>query len=110
MKKIEQVKEIFDIFPNTSSERFKKYLKGENWKIFVFKPFTRDNRIHYPFRIYGKVSGSKFSNYNKQLQWYGGVNYYLDLDTKELIREEYKNELHEAILLHVNLSDLQKIL
>ncbi|TWI01246.1 hypothetical protein IQ05_00819 [Flavobacterium tiangeerense] len=107
MKNIEQIQELFKIFTSDSASQSEVHDKGENWMIAIFKPFVRDNKCHYPFRIYGKVSGSIFPNYNENLQWYGGVNYFLDLDTNELIREEHKNNLHDAITLHINLHELQ---
>lgn len=107
MKKLEQIQEIFKTFSSESASQSEVYNKGENWMILIFKPFIINKKCLYKFRIYGKVSGSIFPNYNENLQWYGGVNYYHDLATNELIREEHKNNLHDAITLHINLHELQ---
>ena len=106
MKKIEQIQEIFKIFDDTSTKRSVMYKKEEDWEILLFRPYVKDNIYHYTFRIYGKVSGSIFPNYNNNLQWYGAVYYNYNTITNELTRHAYENILHEAITLHIDLNKL----
>ena len=104
MKTIEQLLALFSpAKPNQKKNN--EYLSGAHWKIIMYSPFTVDGLVKYTFRIYGKASGSKFSE-NNGLNWCGGVDYYHDPKTNQLKRETYKHELHPVMKLHIVLEEV----
>ncbi len=103
MKTIEEIQEIFKVFIE-SNEHSKEHLQGPNWHITVYKPFEDNGIISYPFRIYGKISGSYFGG---DYRWYGGVTYSYNIKQNSLTRAENENELHPIIVKHVDLQEIQ---
>ena len=97
MKTIEELIILFNFF-NHSKDRFKTIDKCTNWEIVIFRPFERDDKIIHSFRLYGKVSGSRFKEYNDNLQWYAAVDYSFDLKDGKLYRKAYENELPSFII------------
>jgi hypothetical protein len=107
MKSIEEIEHIFSVFKE-GNKRMIDISQGENWKITVFRPFDRNGTRIYSFRLYGEISGSKFEDYNDKPQWCGGVDYLLNLETKELVRSDYEHKLNDIILKHVDVNNLLK--
>jgi hypothetical protein len=103
MKTIEEIQEIFKVFIE-SNEHSKQYLQGSDWHVTVYKPFEDNDIINYPFRIYGKISGSYFGG---DYRWYGGVTYTYNIKENSLTRTENENELHPIIVKHVDLQEIQ---
>ncbi len=101
MKSIENLKTIFDFF-NQNEKSFVEIDKGINWNIIAYRPFERDKKTIYSFRLYGEIDGSVFKDYNNKPQWCAGVDYTFDLNTNKLERKEYEHKLHEAISKKIN--------
>jgi hypothetical protein len=103
MKTIEEIQEIFKVF-NESKEHFIEYLQSTDWNITIIKSYEEEGIISYPFRIYGKISGSYFGG---DYRWYGGVTYTYNIKENSLTRTENENELHPIIVKHVDLQEIQ---
>jgi hypothetical protein len=102
---MKQYSELEIIFSNLikNKSQSEEIEKNENWSISIFRPFERDNIITYHFRLYCKVTNSKFLNYNNKLQYCGDVYYSYNSKTKDVTRNEKVNLLHPIIKTEVNI-------
>ena len=106
MKTIEEIQEIFKVF-NESKEHFIEHIQSTDWNITIFKSYEDEGIISYPFRIYGRTSGSRFGN---DFRWYGGVTYSYDLKKNSLTRKENENKLSGFLVKYINLQEIQSMI
>jgi hypothetical protein len=100
--------ELETIFSDIQSNS-KSYSKGLNWEVAIFKPFVNDkNVIRYNFRLYGKMSNSRFVQFNENLQYCADVYYYFDNITNMLTRELNIKHLDPIILCHIDIEEIVK--
>ena len=109
MKSIEELEQIFSVIKTENTQNY-DFSSGKDWKIVFFRPFERNNHRIYSFRLYGRITESKFKKYNEELQWCGGIDYEYDLKTTKLNRSSYTRKLHDIITLQINpIEILEKI-
>ena len=101
MKTREELKILFSDIKGS-----KEYLRGTTWSVTMFEHQPLYYGEMYHFRVYAKMSGSLFEDYNKGQQLCADVKYRFDLKTNKLVRELDIKELAPNLRCHVNLDEL----